>query len=94
MRRLVMIALVAGLLAGGVRPADAQVQPTTSTTVVAELPPADIIPRPNSGTAPAEAGDRGGALQLGLLAGVMLVLAGGVANVVRQSRRARAEPDV
>jgi uncharacterized protein HemX len=91
-RRLLLIALV--LLSVGVAPAvaGAQDDPTTSSTV-AELPPADIIPRPNSGTAPEEAGDRGGALQLGLLALVVVVLAGGVVNVVRQSRRARAGRD-
>lgn len=35
-----------------------------------ELPPAEAIPRPGSGKAPEEAGDRGGSLQLGLF-GVM-----------------------
>lgn len=93
MRRLVLIALLAVLLASGASTAGAQDEPTTTTTIVAELPPAEIIPRPNSGAAPAESGDRGGALQLGLLAGVVVVLAGGVANIVRQSRRARADRD-
>lgn len=50
-----------------------------------------IIPAPNSGTAPTDAGDRGGALQTVLF---VLVLAGtgGIGLwLVRTSRRARAE---
>jgi uncharacterized protein HemX len=91
MRRLVVVVL-AGIVAFGALtagPALAQSGPTS--TVVAELPPPEMIPRPNSGSAPQEAGDRGGALQLGLLALVVVVIGGGVANLVRQSRRARTE---
>lgn len=40
-----------------------------------------IVPEPNSGTAPADAGDRGGWAQLGLL-GLVVVAIGGIATVV------------
>lgn len=50
-----------------------------------------IIPRPDSGRAPEDAGDRGGALQTV----VFVVILGGVVViatlVVRESRKARAE---
>lgn len=50
-----------------------------------------IIPRPDSGVAPEDAGDRGGVLQTLLF----VIVVGGVASiiglVVRESRRARAE---
>ncbi len=62
---------------------------TTSTTIVVGPPTRDIVPAPNEGTPPSEAGDRGGALQLGLLALVLAAIAGAVLGVVRQSRRAR-----
>lgn len=49
-----------------------------------------IIPRPNSGVEPDDAGDRGGALQtlvfVLVLAGVALI----IALIVRESRRKRA----
>ena len=52
-------------------------------------PGADIIPKPNSGRPPTEAGDRGGALQI--LVFVLIVTGvGGIATaVVRESRRKR-----
>ena len=87
MRRLLLATLLTvGLVLAPTVTAHAQDEPTTT---VVELPPVDIIPRPNSGHAPTEAGDRGGALQLGLLALVTVVLAGGVFHVWRQSKRAR-----
>jgi hypothetical protein len=56
----------------------------------APLPEQDMIPRPNSGRPPSDAGDRGGALQ-GL---VLLFIVGGVGGIavlaLRDSRRARA----
>lgn len=64
-------------------------EPTTSSTAPA-VPSQDMIPRPNSGSAPQEAGDRGGALQLGLLALLVVAIGGTVLVLVRQSRRARA----
>lgn len=71
-----------------VAPAGAQ-EPTGSTTTVA-VPAQDIIPRPNSGSEPQEAGDRGGALQLGLLALLVAAIGGTVLVLVRQSRRDQA----
>jgi hypothetical protein len=65
---------------------------TSSTSSVTAPPDQDIIPEPNSGQAPEDAGDRGGALQLLVL---VLVLAGvGViaTQVVRQARRNRPTP--
>lgn len=56
-----------------------------------EVPTQDIIPEPNSGEAPEEAGDRGGGLQLAVFGLVVAALAGGAGAVVVQSRRARRE---
>jgi uncharacterized protein HemX len=63
-------------------------EPTSSTRPPA-VPSQDIIPRPDSGAAPQEAGDRGGALQLALLALLVVAIGGTVLVLVRQSRRAR-----
>jgi hypothetical protein len=74
-----------------VGPAAAAQEPssgTTATTLV-EVPSQDIIPAPGSGEAPDEAGDRGGALQLAVLAVVLTGIAAAILVVVRQSRRAR-----
>ena len=65
-------------------------EPTSTTTTVA-APTQDIVPRPNSGAAPQEAGDRGGALQLGVLALVVVAIGGATVVLIRQSRRARAD---
>lgn len=54
-----------------------------------ELPKPDIIPRANSGSAPVDAGDRGGSLQLAVFGLVVLALGGGAALVVREARRSR-----
>jgi len=89
MRLVVVVLLVVALSA---TPAAAQDPGTgTTTTTLAGLPAPDIIPRPNTDSAPTEAGDRGGALQLGLLGLVAVAIAGGVVVLVRQSRRARAD---
>jgi hypothetical protein len=63
---------------------------TTTSTV--PVPVDDIIPRPNSGSEPREAGDRGGALQVAVLAGIVVGVGVIVALVVRESRRARRSP--
>jgi hypothetical protein len=55
-----------------------------------DVPVQHMIPRPDSGQKPEDAGDRGGALQLALLGLVCVVLAGGTLHVVRLSHRARA----
>ena len=66
------ILLLAFGLAAGAGPASAQDPGTSSTTVA--VPSQEIVPQPNSGSAPQEAGDRGGALQLGLLALLVVVI--------------------
>ena len=83
----VLALLLAGIALTG--PAGAQGEPTSTTTTTVGLPSQDIIPEPNTDSAPSEAGDRGGALQLGLLALVLVVVGGFVWRLVRQSRRAR-----
>lgn len=63
---------------------------SSSTTSLVELPDAEIIPRPNTGREPAEAGDRGGSLQILVFVVVLVAIGGGVLFVVRESRRARS----
>jgi uncharacterized protein HemX len=92
MRRSAAIVLSGVLLAlavtiGGSAAVLAQEQPATTTT-----PPANpgIVIKPNTGSAPTDAGDRGGALQSALF---VIVVAGiGVIGylIVRESRKARA----
>lgn len=84
-RALVVLLLLATLCLAV--PASAQDAPPSS----GDVPTQEIVPKPNSGEAPDEAGDRGGALQLGLLALVVVAVGLAVANLVRQSRSARAE---
>jgi hypothetical protein len=56
----------------------------------APLPGQDMIPEPNSGRPPSDAGDRGGVLQ-GLVLLCIVIGVGGIAVLaVRESRRARA----
>ncbi len=92
-RRLAAVVLAIAVVVGApgplasTAPTGAQ-EPTATTTT---LPPApDIIPRPDQGVAPQDAGDRGGALQ----ATLFFLVIGGVGViallVVRESRRARA----
>jgi hypothetical protein len=54
------------------------------------LPGDDIIPLPNSGRAPEEAGDRGGALQILVFVLIVAGVGGIVTMIVRESRRNRA----
>jgi hypothetical protein len=86
---LALAVVVTALALAG--PAAAQ-DPTGSTTTVG-VPAQDIIPEPDAGAPPSEAGDRGGALQLGVLGLVVLAIAGAVLALVRQSRHARAVGD-
>ena len=84
--------LLAGVLLGlslAASPAAAQEPSSGTTTTLVEVPSQDIIPTPGEGEAPDEAGDRGGALQLAVLALVLGGIAAVVLGVVRQSRRAR-----
>jgi uncharacterized protein HemX len=89
MRLLAVTLLVLALSAA---PAVAQ-EPVsgTTTTTLAGVPAPDIIPQPNTDSAPTEAGDRGGALQLALLGLVVVAIGGAAFVIVRQSRRARAD---
>jgi hypothetical protein len=90
-RRLLAALAVAVCVLCLASPAVAQDTDPTTTSSLPVLAPPEMIPRPNSGTPPHEAGDRGGALQLGLLALVVVAIGGGVLVLVRQSRRARGE---
>ncbi len=93
----VAVFLTAGLLASVALAPSASAQTggsdgaTTTSSVVAEVPVPHIIPRPNSGTPPTDAGDRGGWLQ----GTIFFIICAGVlvigALVVRESRKARAE---
>jgi hypothetical protein len=56
----------------------------------APLPGQDMIPEPNSGRPPRDAGDRGGALQGVVLLLIVVGVAGIAGLAVRESRRARA----
>jgi hypothetical protein len=88
------VAATVATVTGGPLPAAAQ-QPEDDpdgdpATDDAPLPGQDMIPEPNSGHPPRDAGDRGGALQ-GLVLLLIVVGVGGVAGLaLRESRRARA----
>lgn len=80
---LTLVALLTVLV-----PSASLAQDTPSTGV----PAPDIVPRPNSGHAPTEAGDRGGALQFLVLGLVIAAVGGALVHLTRQSRRARSSP--
>src|SRR5262245_3723516 len=84
---LALAALVAPTLA---QDAGTAGSPGSTGTTIVQVPAQDIVPAPNSGTEPHDAGDCGGALQLTLLALLVAAVGGAVALLVRQSRRARA----
>lgn len=83
---LIGIAVLGVVVLSSWEPVAAQDTPSTG------MPTQDIVPRPNSGHAPAEAGDRGGALQLLILALVVAAVSGAIWHLARQSRRARGVP--
>lgn len=94
MRRLLatlalLSVLALGALAGAAVPASAQSEGQVTTTTAPRG--GDIIPQPNSGSEPEDAGDRGGALQTVLFLGLVGAIVVGAAVIVRQSRKARAE---
>jgi hypothetical protein len=73
--------------------APGQDEPTTTSPTFGENPAAPeqhIIPRPNSGTPPQDAGDRGGALQFVVLGAIVVGVSVVVTLGVRESRRNRA----
>ena len=84
------VALVVLGLVLAAAPAVAQEPSSSTTTTLVEVPAQDIVPQPNTGEAPHDAGDRGGARQPTVLVLVVLAIGAVVAMVVRQSRRARA----
>ncbi len=89
MRRIIAsVALLAVLLLGAPG-ALAQTGDGSTTTTVPRG--GDIIPEPNSGAEPEDAGDRGGALQTVLFVAIVgaVVVMGTI--VVRQSRKVRAD---
>ena len=90
---LALLIVAVGAVAAPV-PAGAA-QPDPDDTTVTEPQPApgdDIIPRPNSGAEPTEAGDRGGALQLAVFVGVLVAVGVIVALAMRDVRKARGRP--
>lgn len=60
-----------------------------TTPPVTPLPGDDIIPDPDTGQGPEDPGDRGGALQIAVLVGIVAGVGVIVALVVRESRRGR-----
>ncbi len=89
---LALVLSLAGSAALGV-PAAAQDDPTPAPVTIEEVqdpdsPLGQIIPKPNSGTAPEDPGDRGGALQLTVLGLIVAFFAIAVLAVRRASRRA------
>lgn len=92
MRRVVCLLVLIAVLSMVGAPGSAASSSEEERPTTTEQPPApNIIPRPNQGVAPQDAGDRGGALQtvvfVVIVAGALLM----VGLVVRSSRRARAE---
>jgi hypothetical protein len=92
MRRLIAALMLTGatLLAPSLS-AQAQTATTTTTVAMADDSQAgqtkSVIPKPNSGSAPQQAGDRGGALQLGLFGVLVLALAFIGAVIIRSTMR-------
>jgi hypothetical protein len=80
---LLVAATVVSLAVVPLQVAGAQETPSSGA------PAPDIVPQPDSGHAPTEAGDRGGALQLLILGLVVVGIGGVVVHLTRQSRRAR-----
>lgn len=90
--RLLLLVASFGLVLAVLLPAPvALAQGDATTTTSAPAPGGDIIPEPNSGVEPQDAGDRGGSLQTILFIGIVVVIIGAGALIVRQSQRARAE---
>jgi hypothetical protein len=83
---LVVAALVALAPAAAGTTAAGEPGATTEDTPV---PGQDIIPRPNSGHEPTDAGDRGGALQIAVLVAIVAGVGGVTALAVRDARRSR-----
>jgi hypothetical protein len=92
MRRLIVaLTLAVATLLTPSFSAHAQTATTTTIVVIADDSQAgqtkSVIPRPNSGSAPQQAGDRGGALQLALFGVLVLALAFIGAVIIRSTMR-------
>ena len=90
---LVVLAILMAVLARPVLAAAQDATPSSPTPTVevdADSPVGQIIPKPNSGAAPEEPGDRGGYLQVGLLYLMLAVIALGALHLWRQSKKLRA----
>jgi hypothetical protein len=88
----VLVTVAACLVPAATVPADVTAGDTSGTapsTTEAPEPPG-IIPKPNSGAEPDDAGDRGGGLQSAVFGLIVLGLVGMGALVVRESRRAQS----
>jgi len=93
-RRVLVVAALAlaAVLAG---PTVAAAQEREEPPVTPEVPVGDIVPKPNSGEEPRDAGDRGGALQLTVLALVVGAIGYGgwrLAVRIRDADRQRGAP--
>ncbi|MDQ2648549.1 MAG: hypothetical protein M3Z03_03215, partial [Actinomycetota bacterium] len=86
-RRLAVGAAIVAYVLGLLVPA-AGAQSTTTT--LSDLTDVPIIPEPNSGREPEDAGDRGGGLQVLVLVAVVAAIGGGGAYVAWQSKQARS----
>ncbi len=90
-RRPVLVRVAAGALLALALLVVVAAEPVPAGAQDGEVPTQDIIPEPNSGEAPDEAGDRGGGLQLAVFALVVAAIVGGGAYVALQARRARED---
>lgn len=85
-RALAALVLVAALgVLGLSAAASAQEEPQPTN----EVPTQDIVPKPNSGRPPEDAGDRGGALQLLVLALIVGAVGFGAWRLSTQLRNAK-----
>lgn len=100
MRRFACVLIVIATLSAASPAWSQQAEPTESPVVVEEgelqgdSPIGQIIPAPNSGAAPRDAGDRGGALQLAVFGLILLfgvVAVWRVSSGARKAERAREE---
>lgn len=82
---LILLVLVAAVFAPATSAAAQDAPPSTP------VPVPHIIPRPNTGHAPHDAGDRGGALQLVLPVLLVAAVGGGAWHLTREARRAKQD---
>jgi hypothetical protein len=90
-RRILATVILAVVVVLAAAPAASAQSDDQGTTTTAPERGGDIIPEPNSGVEPEDAGDRGGSLQTAIFIGIVggIVVMGAV--LVRQSRKARAD---